>query len=70
MFKRNRRRRQAQKTANKLRTLLRFHLRNCVGLPYNEESRDKVNHYAMLAMQHFLKKNYYYWVIRLGETND
>lgn len=68
MFKRNRRLRQIEKNRNKLRSLLRFQLKNCVGLPWNEESRDKVHHYTMLAIQHFLKKNYS-WVSRLGETN-
>lgn len=67
MFKRNRKLRQIEKNRNKLRSLLRFQLMNCIGVPFNEEGMEKVHYHTMLAMQHFLKKNYF-WVNKLQEN--
>jgi hypothetical protein len=63
LFKRNRKLRQMEKNRNKLRSLLRFQLKNCIGVPFNDVGRDKVHYHTMLAMNHFLKKNRYWAMV-------
>ena len=57
MFKRNRKIRELNKRKNKIRTLLKFQLKNCIGVPYNEEGKDIVHYYTMLALNHFCKND-------------
>lgn len=59
MSKRDRKLRNLQKQSNKLRTLIAFMLKGCIGVKYDVDGILKVQHAISLALDHFIK----------GETN-
>ena len=56
MFKRNRKLRENRKLSNKMRSLLKFHLKVCKGITVNESGKSKVLYCTTLAMNHFIKQ--------------